>query len=148
MPLLVHHNFPDEEANGVALTSNPYDATGNQPGFYINVQFGGDVEVVHPPAGTSSDQIIYLFDQPGSPIIYLSHSNIIADDTTVLTTAQLHELGVALDAIHDRFAPAYGPASGNTGWYAMDVEFKFDGEPGEVPALIVKQARPNPGRGQ
>jgi pyruvate,water dikinase len=148
MPLLVHHNFPDEEANGVALTSNPYDATGNQPGFYINVQFGGDVEVVHPPAGTSSDQIIYLFDQPGSPIIYLSHSNIIADGTTVLTTAQLHELGVALDAIHDRFAPAYGPASGNTGWYAMDVEFKFDGEPGEVPALIVKQARPNPGRGQ
>lgn len=147
MPLLVHQNFPDEEANGVALTANPYDPTGNQPGFYINVQFGGDVEVVHPPAGTTSDQIIYLFDQPGQPAVYLSHSNLVAAGATVLSNAQLYSLGKALDAIHTRFSPAYGPASGNTGWYAMDVEFKFDGEPGEVPKLFIKQARPNPGRG-
>jgi hypothetical protein len=147
MPLLVHQNFPDEEANGVALTANPYDPTGNQPGFYINVQFGGDVEVVHPPAGTTSDQIVYLFDQPGQPAIYLSHSNLVAANATVLSNAQLYALGKALDAIHTRFSPAYGPASGNTGWYAMDVEFKFDGEDGEVPKLYIKQARPNPGRG-
>jgi pyruvate,water dikinase len=42
MALLVHHNFPDEEANGVALTSNPFDPSGLQPGFYVNVQYGGD----------------------------------------------------------------------------------------------------------
>ena len=43
---------------------------------------------------------------------------------------------------HDRFSAAYGPASGNTGFYAMDCEFKFED------GLYVKQARPYPGRGQ
>ncbi|MDP7112576.1 MAG: PEP/pyruvate-binding domain-containing protein, partial [Myxococcota bacterium] len=38
MALLVHHSFPDEEANGVALTANMFDET--QPGFYVNVQAG------------------------------------------------------------------------------------------------------------
>jgi hypothetical protein len=46
---------------------------------------------------------------------------------------------MALEAIHRRFSPAFGPASGNTSWYAMDVEFKFDDEesPGEPPTLSV-----------
>lgn len=148
MALLVHHNFPAEEANGVALTANPYDPSGLQPGFYVNVQAGGDAEVVHPPPGITSDQLIYEFHQPGLPITYLSHSNLVRDGETVLTPAQVYELGKALDAIHNRFSPAYGPQAGNTGWYAMDVEFKFDGEPGETPKLVIKQARPHPGRGQ
>ncbi len=64
----------------------------------------------------------------------------------MLSPTQLHELGVALDAIHARFSAAYGPAAGNTGWYAMDVEFKFDdaAAAGEPPTLYVKQARPYP----
>jgi hypothetical protein len=54
---------------------------------------------------------------------------------------------MALDAIHKRFAPAYGPGAGNNGWYAMDVEFKFDDEDGGgEPSLLVKQARPYPAR--
>lgn len=148
MALLVHHNFPDEEANGVALTANPFDPSGLQPGLYVNVQVGGDAEVVHPPPGITSDQFIYEFHQPGLPITYLSHSNLVNTGETVLTPAQLYELGKALDAIHQRFSPAYGPQAGNTGWYAMDVEFKFDGEPGQTPTLSIKQARPHPGRGE
>ena len=147
MALLVHLNFPNEAANGVALTANPYDSTGLQPGFYVNVQAGGDAEVVHPPAGVTSDQFIYQFAQPGQPITYLSHSNIIDAGKTVLTTAQVNELGKALDAIHTRFSPAYGPQAGNNGWYAMDVEFKFDDDGSGTPKLYVKQARSNPGRG-
>jgi hypothetical protein len=67
----------------------------------------------------------------------------------VLTSAQIHQLGQALDAIHKRFSPAYGPAAGNQGWYAMDVELKFDDEadPGQPASLYIKQARPYPGRG-
>lgn len=148
MALLVHQNFPAETANGVALTANPYDSEGLQPGFYVNVQAGGDAEVVHPPPGVSSDQFIYQFSQPGQPIIYISHSNIIQSGATVLTRAQVYSLGSALDLIHQRFSPAYGPAAGNTGWYAMDVEFKFEGDTAETAKLYIKQARSNPGRGQ
>jgi len=147
MGLLVHHNFPDEEANGVAITANPFDDAGLDPAFYINVQAGGSAEVVHPPPGVTSDQFLYYFNEPNQPITYITHSNLIAGN--VLTTSQAHQLGLALDAIHRRFSPAYGPASGNHGFYAMDCEFKFDDEanPGQPPTLYVKQARPYPGRG-
>lgn len=149
MALLVHWNFPNEEANGVAITANPFDDTGVDPAFYVNVQDGGDIEVVAPPPGVTSDQFLYYFSQPNQPTTYLTHSSIIPTGKAVLSNVQIHSLGVALDAIHKRFSPAYGPAAGNTGWYAMDVEFKFDDEaaPGKEPTLYVKQARPYPGRG-
>jgi pyruvate,water dikinase len=50
--------------------------------------------------------------------------------------------------LHTLFSAAYGPAAGNTGWYAMDVELKFDGTLAEDVVLQVKQARPHPGRGK
>lgn len=146
MALLVHRNFPEEEANGVAVTANPFDAAGVDPAFYVNVQFGGEAEVVAPPAGVTSDQLLYFFSEPNQPTTYLTHSSLVTAGTTVLTGKQLFSLGTALKAIHERFSAAYGPAAGNTGWYAMDVEFKFDDEdaPGEPPTLYVKQARPYP----
>jgi hypothetical protein len=149
MALLVHHNFAEEEANGVAVTSNPFDATGLDPAFYVNVQYGGEVEVVAPPPGVTSDSFLYFFSQPNQPISYLTHSSLLPAGQTVLDTTQTYQLGRALDAIHTRFSPAYGPAAGNDGWYAMDIEFKFDDEaaPGEPPTLYIKQARPYPGRG-
>jgi hypothetical protein len=145
MALLVHHNFPEEEANGVAVTANIFEPTGIDPAFYINVQYGGDVEVVAPPAGVTSDEFLYYFSQSGQPTAFISHSSLVEDGATVLSRAQTFSLGEALSAIHDRFSAAYGPAAGNTGWYAMDVEFKFDDEdtPG-TPSLIIKQARPYP----
>ncbi len=151
MALLVHDNFPDqyEKANGVAITGNPFDEKGLEPALYINVQYGGKVEVVAPAAGTTSDQILYFFDNPNQPITYLAHSNIVSAGSSVLSREQIHALGVALDAINTRFSPAYGPASGNTGFYAMDCEFKFSNEadPSKPATLYVKQARPYPGRG-
>jgi len=151
MALLAHDNFPDEyeKANGVAITANPFDQAGLEPALYINVQYGGKVEVVAPTPGTTSDQILYFFDNPNQPITYLAHSNIISAGSTVLTRSQLHSLGEALHAIHERFSAAYGPASGNTGFYAMDCEFKFSNEadPSAPATLFVKQARPYPGRG-
>ena len=76
---------------------------------------------------------------------YLAHSSIIPAGETVLSTRQLYDLGVALAAIRTRFNAAYGPASGNTGFYGLEVDFKFDDEltPG-TPTLYVKQARPYP----
>jgi hypothetical protein len=150
MALLVHKNFPDEEANGVAVTANPFDEAGIDPAFYVNVQVGGTVEVVAPPAGTSSDQFLYYFNEPNQPVSFIAHTSLLPSGQEVLTAAQRYQLGAALTAIHRRFSPAYGPGAGNTGWYAMDVEFKFDNDEAltKPPALYVKQARPYPGRGQ
>jgi hypothetical protein len=144
MALLVHTNFPDEEANGVAVTSNIFDATGNAPGFYVNVQRGGEAEVVHPPPGVTSDSFLHQFTFPGQPVIYYTRSNIVPEGSRVLTDKQIYDLGVALDQIHTRFANAYRPTP--TSWYAMDVEFKFDDEamPGTTASLYIKQARPYP----
>jgi hypothetical protein len=141
MALLVHRSFPDEEANGVAITANIFDTSGLEPAFYVNVQ-DGEESVVQPDAGVISDQFLYYYDQPGQPIVFIAHSNLIPDGETVLTNAQTYELGVALASIRDYFYPVYGI---NGGFYGMDTEFKFDGEPGEEPALFMKQARPYPG---
>lgn len=146
MALLVHYNFPNEEANGVAVTANPFDASGLEPGFYINVQWGGDAEVVAPPPGVTSDEFLYFFSSPNQPTTFLSHSNLVPEGETVLSARQTNSLGKALQAIHERFAPAY-MAEARGGLYAMDIEFKFDGEPGQEPTLFVKQARPYKGRG-
>jgi pyruvate, water dikinase len=147
MGLLVHTNFPDEEANGVAITANIFDATGNFPGFYVNVQYGGDYEVVHPPAGVTSDSFLHQYTLPDQPTIYYTTTNVPLPDGQehVLSRRQIHDLGVALDRLHIRFANAYGSADPG-GWYAIDSEFKFDdfANPGEPPALYIKQARPYP----
>ena len=148
MALLCHRSFPDEEANGVALTANIFDTSGLEPGFYINVQYGG-ASVVLPEAGTTTDQIVYYYYQPGQPKIFLSHSNLIPEGhgETVLTNSQLYELGTGLDTLHKFWKGLYGPPPGQLDYYAMDVEFKFEGLPGEPPELFIKQARPHPGWG-
>jgi len=144
MALLVHRSFPEEEANGVAITANIFDTTGLEPGFYVNVQ-AGDESVVLPDPGVVTDQFLYYFDSPGQPIVYLAHSNLTPDGETVLSTEQVYTLGVALDAIRAYFQPVYGTGGG---FYGMDTEFKFDqrlGEEGSAPVLFMKQARPYPG---
>lgn len=149
MCLLVTPSFPEEEANGVAITNNIFDTAGLNPAFYVNVQVG-DASVVEPDPGVTTDELVYYYDAPNKPIVYLSESNQVESGTHVLTAAQVNELGKALSAIHRAFSPAYGPASGlnDRGWYAMDTEFKFDDRgTGEV-RLYMKQARPYPGRGQ
>lgn len=145
MALLVHRSFPDEEANGVALTANIFDRLCAEPGFYINVQ-AGEESVVQPAAGVTTDQFVYHYDYPGQPIVWLSHSSLVGSGESVLTRTQTYDLGRGLSAIHAYFQDLYG-GSHCDDFYAMDVEFKFDGEPGEEPQLFIKQARPHPGWG-
>ena len=146
MALLVHHSFPDEEANGVAVTANPFDLSGMEPGFYINVQ-EGEESVVQPEGGATTDQFIYYFDMQGQPQVFIEHSSLVPEGETVLTPTETYQLGVALSAIHQFFYPSYGPQATGKDWYAMDVEFKFDqGDGSDAPVLQVKQARPYPGR--
>ncbi len=144
MALLVHHSFPDEEANGVAITANVYDSSGLEPAFYVNVQ-EGEASVVLPDPDVTTDQFLYYFELPGQPIVFIQSSSEVPEGETVLTVSETYELGVGLQAIHDFFRPVYG-TSGD--FYGMDVEFKFDDlGSGEAPTLHVKQARPYPGWG-
>lgn len=139
MALLVHANFPEEEANGVAITNNPFDPSGLEPALYVNAQ-EGSTDVVSPDAGVLPDSYLHYFLSPGQPIVYIQHSTEVPSGETVLTNDESYRLGVALDAIHSFFYPVYGESNA---WYAMDVEWKFDDKytPGE-PELFVKQARP------
>lgn len=146
MSLLVHRSFPDEYANGVAITANIFDTSGQNPAFYINVQ-RGEASVVKPEAGVSSDEILYQYYNDGQPAQFLRHSSEVPEGESVLTAAQLYQVGQALDAIHRHFAVSYGGVANQ--FYGMDVEFKFDDlVPGGEVELQVKQARPHPGRGQ
>ena len=61
MGVLVHHNFDDEVANGVAVTKNPYDP--NWPGFYVNVQVGESL-VTNPDPDATPDELLDLGDRP------------------------------------------------------------------------------------
>src|SRR5690606_39544688 len=58
MALLVHNAHSHEEANGVAITANPFDPSGSAPGFYINAQVGEE-PVVSPESGVTPDEFIY-----------------------------------------------------------------------------------------
>jgi hypothetical protein len=137
MANLVNPAYDDEQANGVAVTGNVFDTSGLEPAFYINVQ-AGENSVVLPEDGDTTDQLIYYYTLPGQPVVYIASSNLVADGETVLSSAELYELGTALDAIHNFYYEAYGTGGG---FYAMDTEFKIT----EDGRLEVKQARPYPG---
>jgi hypothetical protein len=59
MALLVRHSFSNEAASRMASTANSFDPSGLETGFQIHVQDGDDLEVVHPPAGFTSDSDAY-----------------------------------------------------------------------------------------
>lgn len=152
MGLLVHRSFPDEEANGVAITKNLYRP--NYFGFVINVQ-KGETSVVSPPAGVECDQIICYSD---SDLEFYKNKRIVEyitlgnqnDGKPVLSEAEVILLTEQLAAIKRYYyqrRPEFSmeSADGNAddfdayNRFALDLEFKFDG-PERV--LYIKQVRP------
>jgi pyruvate, water dikinase len=144
MGMLVHRTYLNEEANGVALTGNPFDTSGLNPAFYINAQ-PGDVSVTRPGVSETPDEFLYYYEQTGQPTVYLAHSSNIDEGKTVLSREQAFELGGALKKVHEYFLPAYGSSGG---FYGLEVDYKFNFEPGQAKSVLyIKQARPHPGRG-
>jgi pyruvate, water dikinase len=143
MGILVNPSYRNQTANGIAITANLFDpAPGGEDAFYLNVQLG-DVSVALPPASAIyPDQVIYFFYHQGQPATYLTTSNLVSRGDTVLSRAELFDLGRQLDRIRTHFRATYEPPAGFAR-LPMDVEFKRlpDG------AIEVKQARPHPGRG-
>jgi hypothetical protein len=145
MAVLATPSFSSEDANGVAITANLYDPSpGGEDAFFINAQVG-EASVVQPDPGVTADSLMYYFFHPGQPATYYTRSSLTA--AGVLTRSELFELGQALDAIRSKFAATYDPPVGY-GRLPMDVEWKLDTDSTGARRVLIKQARPFPGRGR
>ena len=134
MGVLVHPNFSDELANGVAVTTNP--VVGGVEGYYVNTQLGEDL-VTNPEALSAPEEV--LLHEPGKyPRDYevLATSNRVESGKLLMSDAQMLQLRRHLEVIHDDFAELYGIEAGEK--FAMEIEFKITSEN----VLSIKQARP------
>ncbi len=133
MGVLVHPNFANELANGVAVTDDVvYQTIGN---YYLNTQAGEDL-VTNPEEQSIPEEILLdWWDSNNYRVV--TTSNRTTDSERILTDAYLRELSGYLGMIHNKFSQLYGPV-GRTKDFAMEIEFKItsDGK------LSIKQARP------
>jgi pyruvate,water dikinase len=145
MAVLMNPSYPDELANGVAITANIFDpAAEGEDAFYVNAQ-RGETSVVSPDPSVVAEQLIYYYFHANQPATVLATSSLPPLGTPVLTRAQLFDLGTQLDALRRHFDDIFSAPPGY-GHLPMDVEWKLVGD-AEGTHIEVKQARPYPGRG-
>ena len=130
MGVLVHPNYSDELANGVAATFDPiYDEDG---WYYVNTQLGEDL-VTNPEAHSVPEELL-LHSHKASNV--LATSNLLPRGEMLLSEAQRYQLRRHLEVIHDEFKKLYDPERGEP--FAMEIEFKIT----SANVLSIKQARP------
>ena len=130
MGVLVHPNYSDELANGVAVSFDPIDARDDV--YYVNTQIGEDL-VTNPEAHSVPEEILLY---RGAYYNVLGTSNQVPPGQLLLTTYQMTQLRRHLEVIHDDFKELYNPGSSEP--FAMEIEFKITSEN----ILAIKQARP------
>ncbi len=133
MGVLIHPNFSNEKANGVAVTEDVlYQTFGN---YYLNTQVAEDL-VTNPNQLSVPDEILLAWwAEDGHEV--RQYSNRKEQGKLILTKDQLNQLRKALTKTHSRFAKLYKVDPEKPG-FAMEVEFKITHEG----KLIIKQARP------
>ena len=128
MGILVHRSFPDETANGVAITKNIY-RPGNY-GFVINIQAGNEA-VVDPQHGLVCEQLVCyprissnLFKD--KKIVEILTYSDLSPDALLLSENELIHLANALDKIKSAM---YKNSSTRKAYldFGLDIEFKIDG---------------------
>ena len=130
MGVLVHPNYSDEKANGVAVSYDP--VTDLDGYYYVNTQIGENL-VTNPEANALPEKL--LLDPAGAATV-LARSNIGPRHNLLMTDAQMIQLRDSLKAIHDHFETLYNPGVGVG--FAMEIEFKITAQN----KLAIKQARP------
>ncbi len=134
MGVLVHPNFDDEIANGVAVAANLF--TTGAPGYTINAQFGEDL-VTNPGADAVPEE--WLTTATGEfhwqGVKMRASSLAASNDESVLSLEEIASLSGLLQTITAHFKTVTGAVSPR---FAMEIEFKVtvDGD------LVIKQARP------
>ena len=130
MGVLVHPNFSDELANGVAVS---FDPIGRRDGsYYVNTQLGEDL-VTNPEAHSVPEELLLHTDGTHTVV---AASNQIPAGQLLMSGAQLDQLRRHLATIHDRFEQLYGIEPGEQ--FAIEIEFKITSDN----ILSIKQARP------
>ncbi len=130
MGVLVHPNYSDELANGVAVSHDPITFLSNM--YYVNTQIGEDL-VTNPEAKSYPEQL--LLDSKGKASV-LTRSNHAKRGQLLMSDAQMVQLRNNLQTIHDRFAKLYDVKAGDQ--FAIEIEFKITAGN----KLAIKQARP------
>ena len=130
MGVLVHPNYSDEKANGVAVSYDPVTYLDGY--YYVNTQIGENL-VTNPEANVFPEKL--LLDPAGAATI-LGRSNIGPRNKLLMTDAQMIQLRDSLKAIHDHFETLYNPGVGVG--FAVEIEFKITAQN----QLAIKQARP------
>ena len=131
MGVLVHPNYSDELANGVAVSFDPIRSYDDY--YYVNTQLGEDL-VTNPDAHSEPEEV--RLHRSGGYYEILATSNQTPPGELLMSDDQLDQLGEHLAVIHEEFAELYSPEPGEP--FAMEIEFKITSEN----ILAIKQARP------
>ena len=133
MGVLLHPNFKDERANGVAVTE---DILYEEQGFYyINAQVGEDLVTNPEESSVPEETLLGWWKEDGHRVVV--PSNRTESGEHVLSPDHLSELRRSLAQIHGRFAKLYDRSPEDRS-FAMEVEFKITNDNN----LVIKQARP------
>ena len=130
MGVLVHPNYSDELANGVAVSFDPIRM--RYGSYYVNSQLGEDL-VTNPDAHSAPEEILL---HQGGEYTVLATSNQMQRGQLLMSDAQMDQLRRHLELVHDEFAKLYGVESDEP--FAMEIEFKITSDD----VLSIKQARP------
>ena len=135
MGILVHPNYDDEAANGVAVSDGiVYEVPGVNPGrtYYVNVQVGEDL-VTNPQDASIPEELLLNSALPVKDRL-INRSN--RTEAQLLGAEYRQGMRDYLNRIHNGFRELYGIEAGEQ--FAMEIEFKitYDG------VLAIKQARP------
>ena len=155
MGVLIHPNYGDEQANGVAISKNIYNPSWQ--GIYVNAQYG-ELSITNPEPIETDMGLVYLIPDefimtrlPASvsdyalETIFIRYSNVktVYDapitTTRVLLDTEMTQLNETLQQIHTHFKALYQ----GDDHFAMDIEFKITETQDESRGqLAIKQARP------
>ena len=133
MGILVHPNYKNEQANGVAVARNIFDP--NWEGYYLNVQIGEDLVTNPDVASTPEEMLVASLATTEYEIQYIRSSNQVEAGERILSRAQVLDLVGKMRLLNSHFDnlyPGFDPD------FAMEIEFKIT----EEGLLVIKQARP------
>ena len=135
MAVLVHPNFPDELANGVAVTEDVlYEPDRKEERYYVNTQVGADL-VTNPESASIPEEML-MSPKFAVDDVMIRASNRSPEGKAILGWKHTTLLRLSLKTIEREFAKLYEKKADEK--FAMEIEFKVtkDG------AFVIKQARP------